>query len=358
VNGDAGYIYNFPAEWGGEEAAQRFLDDRRSGLNTAIDIVVPGAQTIREGANQAGHGIANAWDWATEKLGHGPSAAERARQARDQSMTTPDAVLVALSLQGSLKAGYDSGVMKAEGELSGQVKGQATVALNESGADKATTLFTGSAQYDLKGSVTLGASDQPGSKGFPPIFNIGGGFGQTVSYTVKFDEDGEPVALVLTTETRYQATGGLAPTTKVGGGSTKVGGKATGLVGNVDVSTTTLDLTSTENRSAFDQVFDVYSVDVGEANARVADLRLDSLPLITSGWDALQARLDADGFEADYHYANKGDTLSGSGGEKAAKAGGWGVGGESTETERTLLDAVSRDNRSGGAEAVLATCEQ
>ena len=130
-------------------------------------------------------------------------------------------------------------------------------------------------------------------------------------------------------------------------------------VGDLNLSTTTLDLSVAENRAAFDQVFTVYGVDAGEVHAKVADIRLDGgIPGLVTAWSGLQQRLDADGFEASYQYETTGDSLSATGGEKAAKAGGWGVGGEKTDSGRELVSAVARDNRLGGVEVPLATCEK
>jgi Flp pilus assembly pilin Flp len=243
-NGDLGYVYNFPNAYGGHDAAQSFLDDRRGGLDQAVDIVVPGAQTIREGANQAGNAVSDGWDWATGKLGFGPSAQEKAAKERAQAAGTPDAVQVSLSLQGAAGVTANGGLVKG-------------------GVD----------------------------------------------------------------------------------------------AGDLQLSTTTLDLSVAENRAAFDQVFTVYGVDAGEVHAKVADIRLDGgLPGLVTAWSGLQQRLDADGFEATYQYETTGDSLSATGGEKAAKAGGWGVGGEKTDSGRQLVGAVARDNRLGGVDLPLATC--
>lgn len=359
ANGDLGYVYNFPAAYGGAEAAQKFLDDRRSGVNQAVDIVVPGAQTIREGVNQAGDAVSDAWDWGTGLIGMGPSEAEKAAKARSQAAGTPDAVQVALSLQGAAGVSLNGGLVKAGAEVTGSVKGQAVVSLNDGGPDKASSSFTGSAQFDLKGDVTLGMPGDPrdGTVDLPPILNISGAYGKTVSYLVVFDEHGDPIRLVLSEETRTKLGLGVNPP-KVGlGGGVKGGVKGGADSGDLELRTTTLDLSVPENRAAFDQFFITYGVDAGDVHAKVADIPLDGgLTGIAQRWGVLQQRLDADGFEATYDYDTTGDNLSATGGEKAAKAGGWGVGGEKTTSGRELVSAVARDNRYDGAEVPLATC--
>jgi hypothetical protein len=360
ANGDLGYVYNFPTAFGGRDAAQSFLDDRRSGVNQAVDIVVPGAQTVREGVNQAGNAMSNAWDWGTDKLGFGPSAEEKAAKARDQAAGSPDAVQVSLSLQGAVGASLDGGIVKASGELSGQVKGTAVVGLHDGGPDHASSSFTGSAQFDAKGDVTLGIPGDPrdGTVDIPPILNLNGAYGQTVSYMVVFDDDGEPSRLVLSHETRTKGGMGLnPPKVGVGSGGTTAGGKATADTGTLTLETTTLDLSDAANRAAFDQFFITYGIDAGDVHAKVADIPLDGgLAGIAERWSALQERMDADGFEASYTYETTGDALSANAGEKALKAGGWGVGGEMTSGGRELVSAVARDNRYGGTEVPLATC--
>ncbi|WP_426562808.1 hypothetical protein ACPPVT_18405 [Angustibacter sp. McL0619] len=357
ANGDLGYVYNFPAGYGGKHAAQGFLDDRRDGANQAIDIVVPGAQTIREGANQAGNAISDGWDWATGELGFGPSDEEKAAKERAQAAGTPDAVQVSLSLQGNAGVTLDGGIVKANGEVNGQVKGTAVVSLNQDGPDKSSSSFMGSAQFDLKGDVTLGIPGDPrqGTPDIPPILNLNGAYGQTVSYQVVFDENGDPKMLVLSHETRTKAGIGVNPP-KIGG-TVKGGGKATADSGTITLETTTLDLRDADNRAAFDSFFITYGIDAGSVHAKVADIPLDGgISGLTDRWAPLQARLDADGFEATYVYDTTGDALSANAGENSFKAGGWGVGGENTTSGRELVSAVARDNRFGGAEVPLATC--
>lgn len=352
ANGDLGYIYNFPKEYGGKGSAESFLGDRRSGVNQAIDIVVPGAQTVREGLNQAGHGIKNAWDWGTSKLGFGPSDEEKAAQARQQAMTTPDAMQVTLGLQGTGTVSIDGGLVKGSGELSGGVQGQVVVALNEDGPDKAVSSFTGSAKYDLKGNLTLGVPGdaRQGIGDIPPILNLNGQLGQTASYKVVFDKDGQPSQLVTTIETRQNAGLGLDPKIGRGGAAAKANS------GTLTQESTTLDLTVPENRKAFDGVFTVYGVSVGGKDAKVADINTAT---VFQNWGALQARQNADGYEVTYSYDTYGDQLSAKGKtEKDLKAGGFGVGGEKTSSSMALTNAVARDNRYGGAEAPLATCKK
>jgi Flp pilus assembly pilin Flp len=360
ANGDLGYVYNFPTDYGGRGAAEDFLGDRRSGVNQGIDIVVPGAQTVREGVNQAGNAVSDGWDWATDKVGLGPSAEEKAAKERAQAAGSPDAVQVSLSLQGAAGVSLDGGIVKGSGELSGQVKGTAVVALHQGGPDTSSSSFTGSAQFDIKGDVTLGVPGDPrdGTQDLPPILNLNGAYGQTVSYMVVFDENGDPTRLVLSHETRTKGGIGLnPPKVGVGSGGTTAGGKATADTGSLTLETTTLDLKDAANRAAFDEFFITYGVDAGDVHAKVADIPLDGgIAGIAQRWDALQQRLDADGFEASYQYETSGDALSANGGEKAAKAGGWGVGGEKTSSGRELVSAVARDNRYGGTEVPLATC--
>ena len=103
LNQDLGYVYRFPKEYGGGEAAQGFIDDRRSGFQQTAQIILPGLQTAEEGGTRAVDGVSN-WvqdDVAPFLSGHKPSEQELAKRAQDQRKDTADAVLVALSLQGS-----------------------------------------------------------------------------------------------------------------------------------------------------------------------------------------------------------------------------------------------------------------
>lgn len=357
ANGDLAYVYNFPTDYGGAKTAQQFIDNRRGGLDRAVDIVVPGAQTVREGATAANNWTTDRVDDVLGLIGQGPSKQEQAQREAAQRAGTADAVEVSLSLQGEAGVSADGGIAKGEVGLEGEVKGTAAAALTTDGPDKASTSFTGSAQYALTGEATLGLADEAGGTVLPPILNIGGEYGSQVSYQVEFDADGNPTKLVLATETTAQGNLGLAPS--AGGKPTSGGVKAVGNSGSITLTTSTLDLTGPQNaanRAAFDQVFTTYGVSAGDYQVRVADIRLQGIPTMVSTWSGLQQRVDADAYEATYHYDASGSAISGEG-ETEIKVAGYGVGGQLTSDQRQLTDAVGRDNRTGGVEQSLATCE-
>jgi hypothetical protein len=350
--GDLAYVYNFPAAYGGEEGARSFLDDRRSGVNQAVDIVVPGAQTVREGANQLGNWTEDRVGDVAGWFGQGPSAAEqKAREAR-QAAGSPDAIEVSLSLQGEAGVSGDMGIARAEAGVSGEIKGTAAMALHEDGPDKAAPSFVGSAKFKLIGEATLGLPDDAGGMALPPLLNIGGTYGTTVSYKVEFDSD-NPIKLVLATETTAKGSLGAAPQLKRGPSS--MGAKARANEGSITLQTSTLDLTVPENRAAFDDVFTTYGASAGSHQIRIADIRLQDLPTMIDSWQGLQSRLDADAYVARYTYDTSGDEITGQG-RTEIKAAGYGVGGQMTSDTRVLTTATGRDNRSGGVEQTLATC--
>jgi hypothetical protein len=351
--GDLAYVYHFPTQYGGESAARAFLDDRRSGLNQAVDIVVPGAQTLREGANQVGNWTQDRADDVAGWFGGGPSAAETKAREAQQAAGSPDEIEVSLSLQGEAGVSGDAGVARAEVGLSGEIKGTAAVALHEDGPDKGSTSFAGSAKFALTGEATVGLPDDAGGLALPPLLNIGGEYGSKVSYQVQFDGDGNPVKLVLATETTTKGSLGVAPQLKQDG--TSAGVKVRANEGHITLETSTLDLTVPENRAAFDEVFSTYGASAGGRQIRIADIRVDSLPTMIDSWHGLQSRLDADAYLAHYSYDASGDQFTGQG-RTEVKAAGYGGGGEMTSDTRVLASATGRDNRDGGVEQTLATC--
>lgn len=69
IMGDLAYVYNLPTEYGGADAAQAFLQSRRGGVGQAVQIVVPGAQTLDEGVTRAANGLEDGWNWVKTKVG-------------------------------------------------------------------------------------------------------------------------------------------------------------------------------------------------------------------------------------------------------------------------------------------------
>jgi hypothetical protein len=258
---------------------------------------------------------------------------------------------VSLSLQAEGKLAAANEQLKGTGSISGEVRGTAQIALNGSGPDKASSSFSGTALFDLKGDLNLGV---PGRPSLPPLFNPAYAYGRTVSYQVVFGDHGEPVRFVLTTEERSTAQLGLAPGATVGKGKVNGGAKANG--GTLDMHTLTLDLADPANRAAFDQVFYTRTASLDGHVLGVAGPRIAGLDAISRSWDQLQQRLASDAYAVDYRYDLAGDTLSAGGGRDALKAGGWGVGGEKTHSSRALVSAVASDHRTGLGPVPLATC--
>lgn len=376
VNGDLGYVYSFPQDLGGAEAAQHFLDDERGGLGQSVDIVVPGAQTLDEGVTRVVDGAGNfIEDRLLTPLGQGPSAQERAAREREQRASTADAITVTLSVQGSAGVNVGAGVPvrgpngeapgtagagKAEGPLNAAVslkvvvKGQSTVGLTTGHSESVAASFQGTAQVDAELGVVLGLPGDVGQQDIPPFLSFAGQGGATGMYKVVYDEDGSPSQLVLTHEYKYGAQGGIAPP-KLGSKEVKVGVKDGAAA--VTERTVILDLDSSTdagraNRAAFDDMFAVVGVSLEGRTAKVAVPDTTDFARFLGGWAAMSERIDQDGFivDASYEETRSADDLG-------FKVAGTGLGGQRSSTTRQLTQASLFDNRNGGTEVSLASCQ-
>lgn len=370
VNSDLGYVYSFPTDYGGAEAASDFIGSERGGVGQAVDIVVPGAQTIDEGLTRGVNGTRNlVEDYPMSWVGLGPSAEERAARDRSQRAGTADAVRISLSTQGAVGLDFGAGVKKkgADGEsetlggpvnanasLKVEVRGASTVGLHSGEADSVASSFTGSARIDAEAGIGLGLpATESGGTDIPPFLNLSGQAGAAGSYVVVFDENGEPASLVIKGEYYYGGQAQFKPP-KIGGQEFKFAAGARGA--SVTERSLTLDLdTSTPegrlNREAFDDAFTVGSVSAGGSTGAVAVPNVLTASQVAQWWPQLSDRLDADAFIVDSTYSQEGDD-----GEIGAKVAGTGLGGTKGETSRQLLDATSFDNRNGGVEVALASC--
>lgn len=375
VNGDLGYVYSFPEDLGGTKGAEDFLGDERDVVGQAVDIVVPGAQTLDEGASRVANGTKNfVEDELLSPIGLGPSAQERAERERDQRAVTADAVSVALSLQGSAAvnvgagvpmkgpqgqaagspgAGQAEGPLRAGASIKVVVKGQSVIGLTMGDSDSVASSFTGSATVDADVTAILGLPGDVGQRDIPPFLSFSGQAGAAGSYKVVFDADGNPSQLVLAYEYKQGGRGGLAPP-KLGSREVKIDVSASGT--SVTERTVVLDLdTETpegrNNRQAFDDMFAVGGVSAGGRTAKVALPRTVDMQRFLTGWVIMNSRIDQDGFIVDATYTEnkRADDLG-------IKIAGTGLGGQRASTTRQLTRASLFDNRNGGAEVSLASC--
>lgn len=375
VNGDLGHVYSFPDDLGGAEAAQGFLSGERDGLGQTVDIVLPGAQALDEGVTRLVDGGQDLWqDRLLSPIGLGPDAEERAQRERDQRATTADAITVALSVQGSVGVNVGAGVPikgadgqapgtagagKAEGPLRGGanlklvVKGQSTIGLTTGQSDSVASSFQGTASVDADAGVVLGLPGDPGQVDIPPFLSFTGQAGAAGNYKVVFDERGEPSQLVLAYEYKVGGKAGIAPP-KLGSKEVKVDVNASG--SSVTERTVVLDLGDSPegraNRAAFDTMFAVGGVSVDGRTAKVAVPDTSDVVGLVTGWQQLSERIDEDGFIVDATYT---DTKRAD--ELGIKVAGTGAEGQRSTTTRDLTGASLYDNRFGGAEVALASCE-
>lgn len=370
INGELGHLYSFPEDLGGAEAAQEFLGAERDGLGQTLDIVVPGAQAMDEGVTQLMDLGQDAWqDRVLAPLGFGPDAEELAQREREQRATTADAVTVALSVQGSVGVNVGAGVpvkgtnggapekldgpLRLGANLKVVVKGQSTIGLTTGQSDSVASSFQGSASVDADATAVLGVPGDAGQADLPPFLSFTGQAGAAGNYKVVFDEQGEPSQLVLAYEYKLGGKAGIAPP-KLGSRELKVDVNAGGT--SVTERTVVLDLGDSEqgraNRAAFDTMFDVGGVSVEGATAKVAVPDVADLPGFVAGWQQLSDRIDADGFivDATYDDTKRADELG-------IKVAGTGAEGQRSTTTRELTGASLYDNRYGGAEVSLASCE-
>jgi hypothetical protein len=373
INGDLGYVYRFPRQYGGGQAAQDFVDDRHDGWQQAAQIAIPQLQSIEEGASRLGNGISN---WVQDDVvpffgGDGPSKAEKEERRQEQRKNTADAVQVSLSLQGSvgLEAGNGvkqrtgnktatgddetataGGALRADAKATMEVKGTATVGLDTGEPDSVPSSFTGSVKVDAEGTLIAGGND---TSKILPFIAYKGSAGAGGSYTVTYDDSGNPKKLVMTGEYKAGYGGGI----QLPGGR-KIGGKGLNQEINTHEYTTILDLdTSTPegraNREAFDQFFVTTggSVDGKQMRMSVPITAGDAVSL-AKRMAPLAIRVSTDGFVVDSTYT---DSKTEGGGN--LKVTGFGLGGSKNSTTRTLVSATGYDLRNGGQAVVLANCE-
>ncbi|KNX38345.1 hypothetical protein [Luteipulveratus halotolerans] len=360
LGGDILYTYNFPKEYGGQDGAQDFLDDRRSTVNRAIDIVGgPATSTVREGAQRGWNSVTN-FVGDHNPFSDGPSKEELAARDRDQRKGTADMVSVKAGVQaeGNLKG--EAGFVRGAGQVKGSVNGQVDVALTTDGPDKGMSAYTGQVTWDAKGEATVG---YPGGRAkLPPIYNQGGGRGGTYSYKVIYDEKGEPKQLIMMSESREQGFSGF----DVKGSKTlneETRKKASGGVkkksdtGTLTQESKVLDLTDPANRAAFDKAFVTNGVTVTDRSAKISTPVLGLTPQQTAdAWSPLMGQLKNDAIYTRLEYETSGDELSATAGKKELKVAKIGVGGQKTESEMHLVDGVMSDPRNGGQILPLVTC--
>lgn len=265
----------------------------------------------------------------------GPLAdgAEQLANYFDGDRPTPSAFAVEVSqrLKGSAEAGF-GGLVQGSGEVSGTATGVYEYSLRDGSSS-----FTGTMSGSLGAQGTL-------------LFGQGSGSGsEAIGYTVKYDAEGEPVALTMTrTSTRESAIG--MNTTPLGTGSDTIKDVGWDFTiadkSGLETTTLTLDLGVPANRAAFDDTF----LSVGQVAAPRPDAVFDG------GAESLGARFAADGLAVRTTYAmDKG----GGGLDLAAGAGlKFGFGGSVDTLNRQLLSAMAYDARDPGAGAFsLTTCE-
>lgn len=355
------YTYNFPEEYGGAEAADAFRDGQRGGWKQYAQTAVPGAQTIGEGVTRATNEVSNAWHWAKGKAGFPDSPEQQAARERSQRMGTADSVTAELSLQGTAGVDITTGLVDGGAEISASVSGSVTAALTTDGPDKGTNSFTGTVKWDGRLEATFGVPGDPtrGLGDLPPFLNVSPGMGGTGSYTVKFDDEGNPVELTMSTESRQSVKGGVTPPAVKG-----ASGKARAHTGTATEEKWILDLTDSRNRELYDNLFLTGGVTLPNGtSAKVALPRPVPVnaPGLTQDWvndaSALWARTQQDGVVIRSTFDVYGTDLS----AKVASEDGVGIGvagvsWSDTETVRQLTGATIQDMRSGAPARDLANC--
>lgn len=217
--GEVGYQYEFD----GEEGARDFLEERRGGLERYAELGLPGSTTVQSGM-----------DFLRQKVG---PALGCESCASDEHV--PDKLVAKVGVRGQGNVGLEGGRAGA--------------------AAQATLTETGTVSYDvdtgertfqvgLKGNGVAAGGLQSNQL---PV-ELKGMLGGTASGSmqVKFDAEGEPQTLVMTTKTGY-SYGGEAGLKGEGTSDLSVSEQR----GNLDVKQARLDLTVPENRAAFEGVF-------------------------------------------------------------------------------------------------------
>ncbi|MDO5740454.1 MAG: hypothetical protein Q4P07_09930 [Ornithinimicrobium sp.] len=357
------YTYNFPEEYGGGDAADSFLDDKRGGWKQYAQTAIPGAQTIDEGVTRAKDGVADLWSWGYHKVtGQEESAESKAARDREHRMGQADSVTADLSLQGMAGLDITSGLVDGGAEISASVSGQVTASLTNDGPDRGSNSFTGIVKWDGKLEATLGMPGDPTRQigDLPPFLNVSPGMGGTGSYTVNFDQDGNPTTITFTTEKRESLKAGLTPPEIKG-----VSGKARAQTGTVEEEKRILDLTDPTNRDLYDALFLTGGVSLPNGTvAKVAvprPINANSLQS-TADWmadaRALWGQTDQDGIIINSTYDTYGTDLSAKvASEDGLAVGPVGVSWSDTETIKTLTGATIQDMRTGQPATVMANCE-
>jgi hypothetical protein len=367
VAGDLAYVYNVPSEWGGEDTAQRILDDKAGTLDRYGNLILgPWATSAVEGLGRAADGVGNAVRWGLDKLGiDEESDEERAARERVESLSQADAIQVSLGLQGAAGVSGDAGLVKGSASGTASAKGTVQVSLNGSGEDRATSSFTGT--VDLKGTlegvIGIPGDGRPGqapSADIPPFLSGALVGGALWSYKVEYDSDGNPSKLTLITETAGQLQGGIKPPRLglPGGSGTSVSGKANGSVGSAEVEEIVLDLTDPENAAAFNDLFLTYGVGVADHRAQVSQMKLYEWSELMDRADALSDRIMADALVVRYNYDLYGTNV-GAGGQQRQSGVDFVVGGvnwEDSSLTRELTGATAYDMSQGGLEFQIVDC--
>lgn len=366
VTGDVTYVYNVPEEWGGGERATQFRDDRNGTLDRYGRLIVgPAATTIDEGLNRVGNALGGLGRGINKLVtGNEESAEDREAREAEESLNEADAIKASLGIQGSaggsIKAG-ESAEFSASGK--GSLKGEVTIPLNTSGPDAATATFNATVNGEGEVAALLGipADDIQGLDAIPPFLNLAVGGGKKFSYTVAYDEDGNPTKLTMQIDTQTAFTGGVKG--KAGSGNVTGKGGASANVGSLTTQQTILDLTVPENREAFDAVFATYGTGVAGHQARVSTPKSLLSPAYTlatlnehiDAFNQLQQRFEQDAFVVDYEYETDGSglTAGGSAKEDGVDLAVAGVTWENSSKSTELVSATARDNRYPGAEIQL-----
>lgn len=368
VSGDVTYVYNVPEEWGGGDTATQFRDDRNSTLGRYSRLIVgPAATTIDEGVTRLSNTVGG-WIRSGKNFVTGDEESDEEREAREteESLNEADAIKAQIGIQGSasLSIKPDESA-ELSGSVKGSLKGEVTIPLNTSGPDAATASFTASVNGEGELAALLGipADELRGTDAIPPFLNLAVGGGKKFSYTVTYDEDGNPTKLTMQVDTTTALTGGVQAKGATGNTSGKAGASAN--AGNLTTEQTILDLTVPENREAFDAVFDTYGTGVAGHQARVSAPRALISPIYTiatldeqiDAMNQLQDRIDRDAFEVRYEYETDGSGLTAGG---TAKEDGLdlavaGVSWENSSKTTELVSAAAHDNRYPGAEVELTS---
>lgn len=315
--GEFGYQYEFDEE----DQARNFLEARRGGLERYAELAIPGSTTLQSGL-----------DFLRQEVGPALGCESCASDER-----VPDKLVakVGLRAQGSVSA--DTG--------------------HAGGAAQATLTETGTVTYDVDtGERTF----QVGVKGNGvaagglessqlPV-ELKGMLGGTASGSmqVKFDADGKPKTLVMSTKHGYSYGGEAGLNGEAIGAPDMQDLSASKQGGQLDVKKARLDLTVPENRAAFERVFQPVGGTMVVPKAQSPGSYVD-------GMQELAGRYAEDGLFVDSTYGldisgGSGDVKSvggvGGRGIKGGEGLTFGAGGHDGTTVLALRDARVMDRRS------------